>query len=106
MKHIYSSIFLLLLATCPLTMHANNETSYLPEIEFRNRTINRQNREVTLTMVIDLSKLKLHTQHTVALTPVLVSKDDNREVAFPPVVIDGKTRNKVYLRAQHIKSIR
>ena len=105
MKHIYSSIFLLLLATCPLTIHANNETSYLPEIEFRNRTINRQNREVTLTMVIDLSKLKLHTQHTVALTPVLVSKDDNREVAFPPVVIDGKTRNKVYLRAQHIKSI-
>lgn len=106
MKRIYSSILLLMLAACPLaTAYADNETHYLPEIDIRNRTVSRQNREVTLAMIVDLSRLKMHTQHTVALTPVLVSKDGSREAAFPPVVVDGKTRNRVYLRARELKSI-
>lgn len=40
-----------------------------------------------------------------SLTPVLVSKDGSREHAFPPIVIDGGTRNKVYLRAQRLESV-
>lgn len=105
MKRIYSSLFILMWAVCPLTMYADNQTGYLSEIDIRNRSVSRQDRKVALSMVIDLSKLKLHAQHTVALTPVLVSEDGSREAAFPPVVIDGKTRNKVYLRAQQLKSV-
>ena len=36
---------------------------------------------------------------------MLVSADGNREIAFPPIVIDGKTRHKVYLRAQRLESV-
>ena len=64
----------------------------------------RQGRTVELKMSVDLSNAKIRTQHTVALTPVLVSADGNREIAFPPIVIDGKTRHKVYLRAQRSKA--
>ncbi|MFT8029344.1 DUF3868 domain-containing protein, partial [Salmonella enterica subsp. enterica serovar Enteritidis] len=52
-----------------------------------------------------MSKTKIKTQHTVALTPILVSADDSREVAFPPIVIDGGIRHKVYLRAQRLESV-
>ena len=33
---------------------------------------------------------EIRTQHTVALTPELMSADSSREVTFPPIVIDGK----------------
>ncbi|MEY8708627.1 DUF3868 domain-containing protein [Bacteroides faecichinchillae] len=106
MKHLYSSIILLALALRPIIAHADNETSYLPEIGIHHREVVRQNWEVELKMVVDLNRLKMRTQHTVVLTPVLVSADGNREAAFPPVVIDGKTRSKVYLRAQRLQSVK
>lgn len=105
MKYLYSSIILLALAFSLETAYADNVASYLPGINIGNREISRKNREVELKMVVDLSGLKMHTQHTLALIPVLVSKDGSREAAFPPVVIDGKTRNRVYLRAQQLKSM-
>lgn len=36
---------------------------------------------------------------------MLVSEDGSREAAFPPIVIDGGTRNRVYLRAQRLESV-
>lgn len=105
MKHIYLSIILLALALRPGVAAADNVTTYLPEIKIEDRQVSRKNKEVELKMVVDLSGLDIHTQHTVALIPVLVSRDGNREAQFPPVVIDGKTRNRVYLRAQRFKSM-
>ena len=105
MKHIYSSIILLALALRPGAAAADNVTTYLPEIKIEDRQVSRKNKEVELKMVVDLSGLDIHTQHTVALIPVLVSRDGNREAQFPPVVIDGKTRNRVYLRAQRFKNM-
>lgn len=105
MKYLYSSIIFFMLAFRPVLVHADNETSYLPEISIRDREVVRENREIELKMVVDLSRVKLRTQHTIALTPVLVSGDGSREMAFPSVVIDGKTRNKVYLRAQCLGSV-
>lgn len=105
MKYLYLSIVLLMLALQPTTIYADNETSYLAEIDLRNREVSRKNRQVKLKMVIDLSKLNLRTQHTVALTPVVVAEDGKQEQAFPSVVIDGKTRNRMYLRAQRLKSV-
>lgn len=104
MRRIYI-LLLLILACCPMMLHAENETSYLPLIGIRQGGVVKQGRTVELTMSVDLSKAKIRTQHTVALTPVLMSADSSREVTFPPIVIDGKTRHKVYLRAQRLESV-
>ena len=88
-----------------MALHAENKTGYLSSIEIRQGGVVKQGRTVCLQMAVDLSKTKIKTQHTVALTPVLVSADDSREVAFPPIVIDGGIRHKVYLRAQRLESV-
>lgn len=103
-KHISLLIFILL-AYAPGVSHAGNEPDYLSQIALRDREVVKHNREVELSMLFDLSSLRLRTQHTLALTPVLVSKDGNREWAFPPLVVDGRIRNKVYLRAQRLESV-
>ena len=72
MKHLYI-IFLALLACCPEVIHAENEISYLAEIGIQNRGVVKKGREVQLTMLVDLSELKIKTQHTIALTPILLS---------------------------------
>lgn len=105
MKLLRVSIILFISALCPMFAEADNVTSYLDEICLRDREVVRANREVELKMVVDLSKLSIRTQHTVTLTPVLVAADGSREAAFPSVVIDGKTRHKVYLRAKRLKSV-
>ena len=105
MRYALYIIFISLLVSCPSVVHAENETGYLPGIGILNREVIKKNREVQLTMLVDLSQLRIRTQHTLALTPVLVSGDGSREAVFPPIVIDGRTRNKVYLRAQRLQSV-
>lgn len=105
MKHIYSVILLSILACRPGAAQAETEAGYLSRIGIRDERVVKKNREVELSMLFDLSDLKLRTQHTLALTPVLVSEDGSRELAFPPLVIDGRVRNKVYLRAQRLESV-
>jgi len=105
MKRIYTIILFAILFCCPGALHAEKKPSYLPSIEIRGGDIVKQGRTVALSMNVDLSKTKINTQHTVALTPVLISTDGSREIAFPPVVIDGKTRNKIYLRARRFESV-
>lgn len=104
MRRIYP-ILLLMLACSPVKLQAENETSYLSAINIHQGDVVMQNRTVELKMSVDLSNARIRTQHTVALTPVLVAADGSREVAFPPIVIDGKTRHKVYLRAQQLESV-
>lgn len=104
MKYLY--IMLLSLAVCiPSTLCAEKTATYLSEIEIDSLGVLKENREVRLSMQIGLSRLKMKTQHTVALIPVIISKDGSREMTFPPVVIDGRTRNSVYLRAQRLESV-
>lgn len=104
MKYIYC-IFLLFMTCCPLAMHAGNEPTYLPDIAVTAGDITKEGRTVRLTLDIDLSETRIRTQHTVALIPVIVSADGNRKASFPPIVIDGKTRNNVYLRARQLESV-
>ena len=105
MKYIYLSIILLILGFGHLTLQADNAAGYLNDIDISNREVSRQNREVRLKMVVDLSRLKMRTQQSVALIPVLMSNDGSREAAFPALVIDGRTRYKMYQRAKQIKSV-
>lgn len=85
--------------------HAQNEVSYLPQVEVRAWEVTKTGREVLLSLSLDLSRLKIRTQHTMALTPVLIAADGEHEWQFPPIVIDGGTRSKVYLRAQRFESV-
>lgn len=104
MRRIYT-LLLLILACGPAALRADNRPSYLSSIGISEGGVVKHGRTVELTMTVDLSDVRINTQHTVALTPVLVAADGSREVAFPPVVIDGKTRNKIYLRAQNLESV-
>lgn len=54
---------------------AGKEITYLPAVEIRDGAVEKEAREVRLTMTVDLSEMRLRTQHTMALTPVLVSRD-------------------------------
>lgn len=105
MRNIYRILLLSVLACSAGAAHAENEVSYLSQIGISGREVVKQDREVQLSMQVDMSRLRIRTQHTVALTPVLVSEDGSREAAFPPIVIDGGTRNRVYLRAQRLESV-
>ena len=107
MKHIFY-ILLVVLAYGPVRAYAGKTgktVSYLPVIGMKDQEVRKNGRSVELTMVVDLSGARIRTQHTVSLTPVLVSRDGRREAAFPPVVVDGGTRSKVYLRAPRLKSV-
>lgn len=107
MKYIFR-IVLSVWIWCPVWAHAGKaekNVTYLPVIEVQDKEVRKENRNVALSMSVDLSRARIRTQHTVALTPVLVSRDGKREAAFPPVVVDGGTRNRVYLRAQRLKSV-
>ena len=90
MKYRYCTL-LLMLACCSAAAHAQKsgkEITYLPAVEIRDGAVEKEAREVRLTMTVDLSEMRLRTQHTMALTPVLVSRDGSREAAFPPIVVD------------------
>lgn len=104
-RFIYSSIIMLMLALCPVAVKGSADAGYLHDIDIDGQSVTRKDGKVNLKMTVDMSRLKLNTQQSVALTPVVVSADGNREAVFPAVVIDGKTRYKVYLRSQSLKSV-
>lgn len=107
MKYGYCILLLLAAFLLPDTHAAGGgrEITYLPSVEVRDGSVVKENRSVLLTMTVDMSRMRLRTQHTVALTPVLVSRDGASEIAFPPIVVDGRARNNVYLRAQRLESV-
>lgn len=75
-----------------------DNTSYLDAIIFRDRNIEKDGRSVALSMEIVLDSAAIKTQHTVSLTPVLVSGDGQEEFPFGTVIVDGRTRHKVFMR--------
>ena len=85
MKHIFYILLVVLLR--PGRAYAGKigkTVSYLPVIGMKDQEVRKNGRSVELTMVVDLSGARIRTQHTVSLTPVLVSRDGRREAAFPP----------------------
>ncbi len=103
MKKIYT--LLMAMTICSAVALAKNEPTYLESIKVDNQTLSKDGREITLSMNFDFSGLKMAKQHTVALFPVLVSRDGSKEEVFPPIVLDGKIRNKVYKRSQKLNSV-
>ena len=78
------------------------KVSYLDAIRFENRELVKDNRTVSLNMDIVLDSTRIKTQHTVSLTPVIVSEDGKTEQAFETIIIDGRTRHKVFLRKDRL----
>ena len=98
-------ISLVLAVFCPCMASVADEVSYLPYIDINGASVSKAGANVELSMTVDVSELRIGTQHTVALIPVIVSKDGASEAEFPPIVIDGRTRSKVYYRAQVLESV-
>lgn len=73
-------------------------TTYLDVMTFEDREVSKSGDDVTLSMRVVLDSTRIRSQHTVELTPVLVSADSTLECPFGTVVIDGRTRHKVFLR--------
>lgn len=84
----------------------DRNVSYLDAIRFENGELVKDAGSVSLNMDIVLDSTKIRTQHTVTLTPALVSKDGSREVRFEPVIIDGSVRHKVFLRQDRLDGTR
>ncbi len=66
MKYRYCTL-LLMLACCSAAAHAQKsgkEITYLPAVEIRDGAVEKEAREVRLTMTVDLSEMRLRTQHT------------------------------------------
>lgn len=104
-SYIYAILLSAMLLGCIGSAQAQDGVSYLADIGIDGCRVETGGGQVHLSMHVDMSSLRIRPQHTVSLTPVLVAEDGSREQAFPPIVIDGGTRNKVYLRAQRLASV-
>ena len=83
----------------------DRETEYLSTVRFDSPVLSKDGRTVSLSMDIILDSTRINTQHTVRLTPVYVSKDGSKEKEFEPVIVDGRTRSKVFLREERFEGM-
>lgn len=79
-----------------------DSVSYLDVIKFEAGTLAKDGREVTLSMNIVLDSARIRSQHTLSLTPWIVSADGQTEQAFGTVVVDGRTRHLAYERKDRL----
>ncbi len=97
---------LFLCATLSTPARADRTTvSYLSQIAVSKTEVAKEGKNVKVDMRLDLSQLRMRRQHSLALTPVIVSADGTQRTELPPLVIDGKVRNRVYRRAQIMPSV-
>ena len=92
MKKIFVSIALLL----PFSAFA--QTAYLESVTVENRRVEKDGADVRVRMDLGLDNLDMKLQHTLQLTPVIVSGDGTQEQALQPVHVDGRIRGKVVSR--------
>lgn len=86
-----------LLAASPAVWAQN---AYLEQLKVENRSVEKVNRSVRVTADFNLDDMKLNTQHSLRLVPVIVSADGMHELSLDPIIINGKIRSKVIERQQ------
>jgi len=74
------------------------QNTYDGEIKYRNIETYRQDDKLFASLTVDLSSIDLHKQIMIELTPVIKDTIRQNEYRFAPIVIVGKTRDKVYQR--------
>ena len=84
---------LCLIATLPVSA----QKFYKDAIDITNASLWQQGESLYINIQIDMRNLKVNNDRTLTLTPVLTGSDNN--VALPEIVINGRRRQKAYLRA-------
>lgn len=80
-----------------------DRTTYADAMKFEDRELSKNGDDVTLSMKIILDSTRIRTQHTITLTPVLISADSTEECDFGAVIIDGRARHRVFLRKEALE---
>ena len=101
-KHILSLAILLAAGG-----YAFGQTVYLSEIKVINREVTKTaDRQANVSMELNLDELDMKRQHSLRLTPVILSADGSQEAELPPVVINGKVRDRVQQRVETLDHVR
>ena len=101
-KHILSLAILLAAGG-----YAFGQTVYLSEIKVTNREVTKTaDRQANVSMELNLDELDMKRQHSLRLTPVILSADGSQEAELPPVVINGKVRDRVLQRVETLDHVR
>ena len=93
MKKILIYSVLCLIAALPVSA----QKFYKDAINITNASLWRQGESLYINMQMDMRNLKVSNDRTLTLTPVLTGPDNN--VVLPEIVINGRRRQKAYLRA-------
>ena len=93
MKKILIYSVLCLIAVLP----ARAQKFYKDAINITNASLWQQGESLYINMQMDMRNLKVSNDRTLTLTPVLTGTDNN--VVLPEIVINGRRRQKAYLRA-------
>lgn len=93
MKKILIYSFLCLIAALP----ASAQKFYKDAVNITNASLWQQGESLYINMQMDMRNLKVSNDRTLTLTPVLTGPDNN--VVLPEIVINGRRRQKAYLRA-------
>ncbi|EEF87887.1 hypothetical protein BACCELL_04511, partial [Bacteroides cellulosilyticus DSM 14838] len=70
---------------------------YKDAINITNASLWQQGESLYINMQMDVRNLKVSNDRTLTLTPILTGPDNN--VVLPEIVINGRRRQKAYLRA-------
>lgn len=79
---------------------------YLGGMDITDRQVTKTaDRKANVKMEINLNDLRMKTQHSLRVVPVLISKDGSQEQELPPFVINGKVRDRVQKRAYALNDV-
>lgn len=93
MKKILIYSVLCLIAALPVSA----QKFYKDAINITNASLWQQGESLYINMQMDMRNLKVSNERTLTLTPVLTGTDNS--VVLPEIVINGRRRQKAYLRA-------
>lgn len=94
-KYIFSAAMLF------AAVSAGAQVPYLEAVNIDGPQVTKTaDRKANVKMEIGLDNLKMNRQHSLRVVPVIVAADGSMEQELPPFVINGKTRDRVQLRAR------
>lgn len=100
-KHI---LFAVMLFAAGTSLWA--QMPYLGEMDITDRQVTKTaDRQANVKMEINLNDLKMNTQHSLRVVPVIFSQDGSQKQELPPFVINGKIRDRVQKRSQALNDV-
>lgn len=97
MKQMKRILYMTGILSCACLTVAAQE---LADVKIVNEQVQRENRQVNISLTLDLTDLHVGTQQSVRLKPVIIEKEGERQLELAPIVVDGHTRSLVHQRQQ------